>query len=165
MTYAINEDAVRRMANLEDEVSVTAGSLNTEAFYRRVERQCEMTKPVEMEFSTILGLFLNRARRDRSLSLEQLADYVDSNTIELFLIEEGKKVPEPRIVSQLSRVLNVPAGPLMQLAGHVQIRDERVISAATAYVARSNSKPLDQDERGAPRVRESAHVGLGRLTA
>lgn len=39
MIKTINEEAIRHLTNIEEETSVTAGSLDTEAFYRRVERQ------------------------------------------------------------------------------------------------------------------------------
>ena len=40
----VNEEAVQRMAALEEGVSVTAGALDTEAFYRRVEQQRAMSQ-------------------------------------------------------------------------------------------------------------------------
>lgn len=149
MTYTHNEDAIRRMANMEDGVSVTAGSLDTDAFYRRVEYQRAMSQPTETTFSPVLGQFLNLARRELALSLEQLAEEIDSNAIELFLIEEGRKIPEPRVLSKLARVHNVPPGRLMQLAGHVQALDKEVASAAFAFAARANSKPLEPEDREA----------------
>ena len=38
-TRSADENAARIMADMEEETSVTAGSLNTEAFHQRVERQ------------------------------------------------------------------------------------------------------------------------------
>ncbi len=77
MTQTINEEAIRRIADLEEGVSVTAGMLDTAAFYRLIERQHAISNPTEKAFSGVLGLFLNRARREHSLSLEQLGEEID----------------------------------------------------------------------------------------
>lgn len=149
MTDTINEDAIRKIASMEEGVSVTAGSLDTDAFYRQVERQKAMSQQIPTGFSTVLGRFLNLARRERSLSLEQLSEEIDASAMDLFLIEEGRKIPEPQIISKLARSLNLPPGRLMQLAGHVQTLDKEVVSAANAFAGRTNSKPLEAEEREA----------------
>jgi len=149
MALPIDESAVRAMAELEEGVSVTAGSLDTEAFYRRVERQRAHSIERESPYSTVLGLFLNIARRERDLTLEQLAAQVDSDPFELFLAEEGRRIPEPRIVSRLARALEVPPGRLMQLAGHIESLDREVATAAYAFAARASTKPLEPQERDA----------------
>lgn len=149
MKHTFDEEAARKLADMEEGLSVTAGSLDTEAFFRRVERQRASSSEVASPFPTVFGLFLNMARRERSLTLEALAGQVDSDVFELFLIEEGRRTPEPRIVSRLARALEVPPGRLMQLAGHVQSMDTEVAKAAYAFAARSNTKPLDPQEREA----------------
>ncbi len=145
----INEEAIRQMATLEEGVSVTAGVVDTEAFYRRVEQQRAISQQTASAFSSVLGLFLNMARRERSLSLEQLAGEIDSNAMELFLIEEGKKTPEPRLVFRLAGALNVSPGRLMQIAGHAQVLDHEVAAAAYTFATRAHSKPLEPEEREA----------------
>lgn len=149
MTTKTSDEIARSMARLEEGVSVTAGSLNTEAFYRRVERQKEAAEERSSPYSVVLGLFLNMARRDKRLSIETLAEQVDSSPLELLLIEEGHHVPEPRVLSKLSRVLEVPPGKLMQLAGHVQSLDQDVARAAYRFAASGSTKPLEPEERAA----------------
>ena len=139
----------RTMASLEEGVCITAGSLNTTAFYRRVERQRAQSHAKGSPLMTIFGIFLNRARRERSLTLEQLAELTGADALELLQVEEGLAAPEPRVVSRLARTLQVPPGRLMQLAGHVQTLDASLATAAYAFATRSNSKPLEPEEREA----------------
>lgn len=143
------EEAARSMAALEEGVSVTAGSLDTAAFYRRVEQQRAASEGKNSPYAPVLGMFLNLARRERSLTLEQLAKQMDSNPLELLLIEEGRLTPEPRIISKLARALNVPPGKLMQLAGHIESLDKEVASAAYAFVASASIRPLEPSEKAA----------------
>jgi|GEM_PF-3064782 len=143
------EEAARIMADMEENVSVTAGALDTAAFYRRVERQRAVAEQKPGPYVTVLGMFLNLARRERSMSVEALAKEIDADPMELLLIEQGKHVPEPRIVSRLARALQVPPGKLMQLAGHIESLDQEVAKAAYAFAASANIKPLDKSEREA----------------
>lgn len=143
------QNDIRKIAELEDGASVTAGSLNTAAFYRRVEQQRALSQSPASPFVTVFGRFLNMARREHSWTLEQLAKQIDADALELLQIEEGLKAPDPRIVSKLARKLNVPPGSLMQLAGHVGARDKRIETAAYAFATRSHSKPLEPEEREA----------------
>jgi hypothetical protein len=78
-----------KIAALEKGVSVTAGSLNTTAFYRRVERQRAMSRAEGSALTTVFGRFLNMARRNLSLTLEQLAEQIDTDPLELLRVEEG----------------------------------------------------------------------------
>lgn len=149
MAQKTQEEAVRYRANLEEGVSVTAGSLDTAAFYRRVERQRAASEEKTQPYAAVLGMFLNLSRREKSLTLDQLAGQIESDPLELLLIEEGRRVPEPRIVSKLARALGVPPGKLMQLAGHVESLDQEVASAAYAFVASASTKPLDASEKAA----------------
>jgi hypothetical protein len=84
---------------------------------------------------------------ERALSLDQLAGQIESDPLELLLIEKGKRIPEPRIVSKLA--LNVPPGKLMQLAGHSESLDKEVATAAYAFAASASTKPLDPNEKAA----------------
>jgi transcriptional regulator with XRE-family HTH domain len=149
MTKKSTDEAVRLIAQMEEGVSVTAGSLDTAAFYRRVERQRLASEEKESPFATVLGMFLNLARRDRSLTLDQLALQIEAQPIELLMIEEGRRVPEPRLVSKLARALNVPPGKLMQLAGHIESLDKEVATAAFAFAASASTKPLEPNEKQA----------------
>lgn len=146
MTHEIDVD--RRLADLEEGMSITAGTLDTDAFYRRVESQrAESAKDTPL--LAILGEFLNLARRARKLSPENLAKKIDLDVLTLLQIEDGKVVPEPRIVSLLAKILEIPAGKLMQLAGHTQLLDRQLSEAACAFAMRSKSKPLDSEEQEA----------------
>jgi len=144
-TEAGNIDALR-MAALEEGLSVTAGSLDAEAFYRRVDRQRAISRGKGSPLTTVFGHLINMARRERALTLQQLADEIGIDALELLQIEEGKEAPEPRVVSKLARTLNIPPGRLMQLAGHVPTIDKKVETAAYEFAAHANSRPLEPDE-------------------
>jgi transcriptional regulator with XRE-family HTH domain len=158
MTHEYEID--RRLADLEEGVSITAGTLDTDAFYRRVKAQ-RAESARETPFLTVFGEFLNLARRSRKLSLEKVAEEVDLDVLSLSQIEAGKAVPEPRIVSLLAKILVIPAGRLMQLAGHTQLLDQNLSQAASAFAMRSKSKskPLDDEER------EALHEFMKALTS
>lgn len=144
------ENDIHLIAELEEGVSVTAGSLDIDAFYRRVERQLASAQSDGSSPASVLAFskFLNLARRERGLTIEQLAEQIDADALEVLQIEEGTKMPEPRIVANLAKALRVLPGRLMQLAGHVDA-DKQVVSAAYAFATRSNSKPLEPEERDA----------------
>jgi hypothetical protein len=77
------QNDVRKLADLEEGLTVTAGSLDTAAFYRRVERQRYLSHATTAPFMPVFGRFLNMARRERSLTLEQLAEQIGTNACEL----------------------------------------------------------------------------------
>lgn len=134
------EQAAHKLADLEEGCVVTAGSLDVEAFYRKVE---ETKARATHGREPLLGVFsrvINMARRDHGWSIEQLADKADVEPIEVFRIEEAlDEAPEPRIVSALSRALKLPAGKMMQLVGHLTVLDPKVSGAAMKFAASSGS--------------------------
>jgi transcriptional regulator with XRE-family HTH domain len=147
MKTKLNEPAFREFASLEEDLSITAGTLDTASFFRKLERQREERR--ESPFGSVLGMFLNLARREKGLSLDALAQLTGATFLELHQAEEGERIPEPRIISKLARTLEVPPGKLMQLAGHVEALDKSLADAACAFAASASTKPLAPDEREA----------------
>jgi len=91
---------------------------------------------------------LQLARRERRLSLEQLAEQADVDLIEVAKIEMGRASSlSPRTIYQLASLLRLPSMKLMVLAGLIQIRDARLQEASLRFVARSKpTKDLSAEE-------------------
>jgi transcriptional regulator with XRE-family HTH domain len=94
---------------------------------------------------------LQLARRERRLSLAQLAEQADIDLIEVVNIEMGRtSTPSPRTIYQLASLLRLPSKKLMVLAGLIQIRDARLQEASLRFVARSKpAKDLSTEETAA----------------
>jgi transcriptional regulator with XRE-family HTH domain len=150
MRLNVTESMARNMAELEDGYSVTAGHLDTEAFFKEVELRA--VEPAHREaYVGVLSCLISLARRAAGLTREQLATQADVDTMEVFQIEEEVAiVPEPRVVSRIARALKLPPGKLQQLAGHVTVLDPQVSTAAYRFAASSGSmQPLSEEQRSA----------------
>jgi transcriptional regulator with XRE-family HTH domain len=99
-------------------------------------------------FANVFGQFLNMARREKGLSVQQFAVSTGIDPLEVLLMEEGKEVPEPRIVSKIAQAFDVPTRKLAQLVGHI-VPDAGVTGAALAFAASSSTKPLEPDQKRA----------------
>src|SRR5688572_29805274 len=67
-----------------------------------------------MAFARLVQLF----RRDRGLSIEQLAANADVDIVDVVNIERGADIAhEPRTIYKIAELFKVPVGTLMQLAG------------------------------------------------
>ncbi|MGC1361698.1 MAG: helix-turn-helix transcriptional regulator [Silvibacterium sp.] len=101
-----------------------------------------------VQLGNVFGQFLNMARREKGLSVQQLAQTVGMNPYDVLLLEEGKEFPEPRIVSKIAQVFDVPPRKLAQIAGHV-VPDTTTARAALAFAASSSTKPLEPSQKEA----------------
>src|SRR5262249_39869459 len=82
--------------------------------------------------------FIQLARRERRLSLEQFADKVDVDLAELVKIEtEEHYKPAIRTVHKIAEFLRVPEKKLLALAGLLQVKDPQFQTAALRFAARS----------------------------
>ena len=149
MTEQQLERSAQALAELEEGCVVTAGSLDVESFYRKVE---DTKAQAAHGREPLLGVFsrvINMARRNHGWSIEELASKADVDPLEVFTIEEDlAEAPEPRVVSSLARALRLPAGKMMQLVGHITTLDPRVSGAAMRFAASSGSmEKLTRTER------------------
>jgi HTH-type transcriptional regulator, competence development regulator len=101
-----------------------------------------------VQLGNVFGRFLNMARREKGLSVQQLAQTMGMNPYDVLLLEEGKEQPEPRIVSKVAQAFGVPPRKLAQIAGLV-VADTTTASAALAFAASSSTKPLEPGQREA----------------
>lgn len=83
------------------------------------------------------GRLINFARRAKGLSQDQLSKEADVDLDEIISIELYREAsPRPRTVFQLARTLNLPSGPLTEVAGLTKPRND-VSAAALQFAARS----------------------------
>lgn len=110
--------------------------------------QSTISEPKPNPLGNVFGQFLNMSRRERGMTVQQLAEATGMSPYEVLLLEDGKELPDPRIVSKVARTFSVPPRKLAQLVGHV-IPDAEVESAALAFAASSSTKPLDPEQKEA----------------
>lgn len=98
-------------------------------------------KPAVLDDSRIaFGRFVNMMRRQRGLTIEELADVARVDVSDLLLIEDGAShLPGPRTVYQLARTFEVPQARLMQLAGLTAANDAGLAEEAVRFAARSEA--------------------------
>lgn len=97
------------------------------------------------------GALVQLLRRDRKLSLDQLASAVQVGTPELISIERDPKyIPKPRTVFQISKYFGLPDRPLMKLANVTTTHNDRLRDAAVRFAASScKVMELSREERAA----------------
>jgi len=103
------------------------------------------------EMRLAFGRFVSLIRRQRGLTVEQLAARADLDLAELVSIEEDLCFqPEPRTIYQLASTFDVPQQALMQLAGLAVVRDTALPQEAVRFAARSETtQKLSREEKAA----------------
>jgi len=136
-------------AGLEGNVTIGAGAppraRATDADH--MEAMAATTDPARLAF----GKFVNLMRRQRGLSVEELAKRAEIDDGEVLVIEEdAHHAPEPRTIYKLAQCFDVPQQRLMQLAGLAMQRDPGFERAALKFAARSEGmQKLSPDESAA----------------
>jgi HTH-type transcriptional regulator, competence development regulator len=96
-----------------------------------------MLAPASDETHRVFGRLIEFARREKGLSVEQLAEHADIDLAEIVEIErDDNAVPQLRTVHQLAQALSLPAARLAEVAGLAAPRPE-ISSAALRFAARS----------------------------
>ena len=97
------------------------------------------------------GALVQLLRRDRKMTVDQLAMAVQVSTPELISIEfDPKYVPKPRTVFQISKYFGLPDRPLMKLANVTTVHSDRLRDAAVRFAANSSKvMELTREERAA----------------
>jgi DNA-binding XRE family transcriptional regulator len=129
----MNTDKVwlKRMAELEDGCVVSVGGLVEALEQKEGAGNVIPMKPAFVRFVEL-------ARRERSLSLEQFAEKIDVDLAELVKIEtETNYKPAIRTVHKMAEFLKVPQKKLLALAGLLQMKDPEFQTAALKFAARS----------------------------
>jgi transcriptional regulator with XRE-family HTH domain len=146
MTIKFNNETkwLERMAKTEDYAAVTAGGV----FARSPAQGQARATGSEPK---VLGMLVGLARRQNGLSVPELAKKADIDLAEALAIEMNTmSEPQPRTVYGLANALNLPAAGLMELAGLVQRRGDKLASAAVRFAAKAEpTAKLSRDERDA----------------
>ncbi len=145
----ITEAMAAKIAAFEDGESVTAGSLRPETFAKQVANAALASSPPE-SYLPVLRKVINMARRDAELSIQQLSERAEVDAVEVLAMEEDSAhQPEPRAISKIAKVLNLPSGKLLQLAGHMRMLDTKLSGAALRFAAQSGSmEKLSSRDKG-----------------
>jgi HTH-type transcriptional regulator, competence development regulator len=144
MRMNTDKDWLRKKAEQENGCFVSVGGL-VEAL-EEVE-QASNVIPIRAAFAR----FMQLARRERSLSLEEFAEKVDVDLAELVKIEtEEQYKPAIRTVHKIAEYLKISEKKLLALAGYLQVKDPRFQTAALKFAARSAPvEKLSQQEHSA----------------
>jgi transcriptional regulator with XRE-family HTH domain len=136
---------LERMAEREDEETVSVGGWVTDL--ARAGFSSRPAQPARSAFTRLLKL----ARRERNLTMEEFARAAGVELSELVRIEQDEEYAPPReIVSRIARLLALPEGRLMALAGLVVVPDTSLGEAAARFAARSEPvRKLTREERAA----------------
>jgi transcriptional regulator with XRE-family HTH domain len=122
---------LRKKAEQEDGQYVSVGGL-VESLEQR--EKASSAVPIQHAFVR----FVELARRERRLSLEQFADKVDVDLAEIFkIVNEEHYTPAIRTVHKIAEFLKLPEKRLMALAGLLQVKDPEFQTAALKFAARS----------------------------
>ena len=131
-----NRDWLIRKAEQEDGCFVSVGGL-VDAL-----EQAEQPSTNIIPFKHAFARFLQLARRDLKLSLEQFAKKVDVDLAELLNLEtDDQYTPSIRTVHLLADFLMIPEKKLMALAGLLRVK--RAPFKHSPFKLHSRSKPVD----------------------
>jgi transcriptional regulator with XRE-family HTH domain len=123
---------LKRKAAQEDGCIVSAGGLVNSLEQR--EQACSNVVPLQHAFVR----FVELTRRERRLSLEQFADKVDVDLVEMVkIVNEEHYKPAIRTVHKIAEFLKLPEKKLLALAGLLQVKDSEFQTAALKFAARS----------------------------
>ncbi|MDB4913919.1 MAG: hypothetical protein JWM95_1563 [Gemmatimonadetes bacterium] len=133
-------------ARAEADLPMVAGALAFQEPYRTEGVSTESASPSAMqserqeEGRLAFGQLVRLMRRRLRLSIEELADAADVEVGEVLRVEDDLRFhPDPRLVFQFARVFGLPQQGLMEVAGLIVGRDERLARAAVRFAARSEA--------------------------
>lgn len=150
MRIEVTKEWCTRMAQLEADAEIGAGLLAIDPVFDSesvpMVHQSEQDEP-----SVAFGRLVRLMRRNRSLSVEKLADDADIDVVELVGIEEDAHYkPGVRTVYQLANYFDLPRVNLLQVARLTAPRDSRLTQEAVRFAARSEPvTALTPEERAA----------------
>jgi transcriptional regulator with XRE-family HTH domain len=143
MKIEISQDWCMRMAEMEAEEEIGAGQIAIDPIFDGEKAAAETAEEAPIAFSRFVSLM----RRSRGLTVEKLAEDADVEMVELVGIEEGvQQKPEVRTVYQLANYFGVGRANLMQVAGLTVPKDNRIVTEAVRFAARSEPVAALTDE-------------------
>ncbi len=148
MNVEISKEWCMRMAQHEGDAEIAAGQLSVDPLFERASAYIEESD--EECPNVVFGRFVNLMRRQRRLSLEQLADEADVDMADLVEIEKDlHHKPELRTAYQLANYFKVSRSRLIQLAGLASPQDSKLFNEGVRFAARSEPTAELTPEEGA----------------
>ncbi len=148
MRIEISRDWSVRMARHEGDAEVGAGHLAIDPVFDGERIPADVGE--EEGPNVAFGRFVNLMRRQRGMSLEQLADEADVDMGDLVEIESGPNHrPELRTAYRLANYFKVSRSGLMQVAELAAPKDARLLDEGTRFAARSEPTAALTPEEGA----------------
>jgi len=148
MSKELDRAWLKKQAALEDGGFVSVGGFIS-AFEERpaLAEESGDAETLKHAFARLLQL----KRRERTLSVEELAVKADLDLAELVRIESDEDyVPNPFSVHKLAEYFKLPERPLMALAGLLKVKDAQFQQQAVRFAARSESvEKLSREEHRA----------------
>ena len=136
MKIDISKEWCMRMAQFEGDAEIGAGRLAIDPVFDGQRVPAEVSE--EEGPNVAFGRFVNLMRRQRRMSLEQLADDADVDMADLVEIEsDPHHRPELRTAYQLANYFKVSRAGLMQVAGLAAPKDARLFDEGVRFAARS----------------------------
>lgn len=149
MKIEITKEWCRHMAELEGDAEIGAGPLAVDPVF--TGESIPAISSDEDEPYIAFGRFVRLMRRQRGLSLEQLATDADVDVAILVEIENDlHHKPELRTTYQLANYFGVSRSGLMQVAGLAARKDAKLSDEAIRFAARSEpTAALTAEEKDA----------------
>lgn len=150
MKLNLNRKWFEDRISAEDDCEVGAGALPEKSVAQPSARVVQHSEDEFVE-TYAFGTLVSLLRRDRMLSVEQLAAEARISVEDLLNIEVcPKHVPNPRAVCQLAQVFNIPQRSLLKLSNVTTVHNERLRDAAVHFAASSSQvMELTREERAA----------------
>lgn len=152
MKLSLDKNWYKTRIAQEGDLDVTAGVPLEE--HDRMRAGTE--QPVQQTEDVVLGLhvfgsLVQMLRRERRLSVEQLADKASVDAVEIVAIERDPRfVPKPRTVHQLASFFQLPDRALAKLSNITTVHSSQLKDAAIRFAANSESvMELNREERQA----------------
>lgn len=100
-------------------------------------------------FKISFHILMRKLRISKEISMENLANQIDLDLIELYRIEnEIEYKPSPRTIMQLAKYYDIPYKVLAEIAGAVKNPDKELAENMVKYVAKSCSyEKLTNEEK------------------
>lgn len=144
-----NRDWLKKQAALEDGGFVSVGGFISSIEDATEESMTTAAEPLKHAFVRLLQL----KRRERALTLEDLAKDADVDLVELISMEGDEHyVPRLLTVDRIATFFDLPKRPLMALAGLLKVKDAQFQEAALRFATRS--EPVDKLSREEHRALE-----------
>lgn len=150
MELKLSKEWFENRISTEDTCEVGAGAPGAE---RSMEPWLSVGPHTEDDFveTYAFGTLVTLLRRDRMLSVEELAAEARISAADLLNIEvDPKYVPNPRAVHQLAEFFDIPQRSLLKLANVTTVHNELLRDAAVRFAASSSQvMQLTREERAA----------------